>query len=362
MKYAVDKLGASENEVLFVCPSDHIITPEKEFKDCLQRSEALAKQGHIVTFGIRPDRPETGYGYIKQSKKSVGDGASMVESFVEKPKLKKAQEYLKSGDYFWNSGMFAFQIGTFLEELQNNAPDIHDKLEGTYEEVCARFEEMPDISIDYAVMEKSKRVVVMPLDITWSDIGSWDNVYDYLEKDAHGNATTGRVVARDTKNCLILGNKRLVATIGMEDTLIVETDDVILIAKKGESQKVKELVEELKLQGSKEINEHVTTYRPWGSYTVLEEGERYKIKRIVVNPQQRLSLQMHYHRSEHWVVVTGTAKVTNGDEEVFVHENESIYVPKGSKHRVENPGKVRLEIIEVQVGEYLGEDDDIVFA
>jgi mannose-1-phosphate guanylyltransferase/mannose-6-phosphate isomerase len=357
LKYAIEKLFAEKDEVLFVCPSDHVITPEEKFISYLEKSEALAKLGHIVTLGIHPSRPETGYGYIRKSLLSCNQGSHGVEMFVEKPDAQTAQKYLLSGEYLWNSGMFAFTVETLMNEIQKHAADIFHCLQGGYEEVLANFSKMPDISIDYAVMEKSKRVVVLPLDLTWSDVGSWDNVYDMLDKDENQNAKVGEVVDIDTKNCLIIGGKRLISTIGLEDMLVIETDDVILISKRKESQKVKQLVEKLKLQGRKEVSEHVTTFRPWGSYTILENAIDYKIKKIIVNPLQKLSLQMHYHRSEHWVVVQGTARVTIGDQQTLVHENESIYVPKSAVHRVENPGKIPLEIIEVQVGEYLKEDD-----
>jgi len=361
MKYAVDKLSALHDEVLFVCPSDHVITPEESFIAYLEKIEALAKGGDIVTLGILPNRPETGYGYIKKLQEKCFHGSHRVEQFVEKPNSVTAQKYLLSGNYLWNSGMFAFTIETLMNEIQKHASDIHDCLQGKYEDVLANFSKMPDISIDYAVMEKASRVVVLPLELSWSDVGSWDNVYEILDKDEHQNAKVGQVVDIDTKNCMIVGGKRLIATIGLEDMLVIETDDVILISKRQESQKVKQLVEKLKLQGRKEVAEHITTYRPWGSYTILENSAEYKIKKIVVNPLQILSLQMHYHRSEHWVVVQGTAKVTIGDKQTLVHENESIYVPKTATHRVENPGKIPLEIIEVQVGGYLGEDDIVRF-
>jgi mannose-1-phosphate guanylyltransferase/mannose-6-phosphate isomerase len=327
----------------------------------LEKIEALAKGGDIVTLGIHPNRPETGYGYIKKLQEKCFHGSHRVEQFVEKPNSVTAQKYLLSGNYLWNSGMFAFTIETLMNEIQKHASDIYECLQGKYEDVLANFSKMPDISIDYAVMEKASRVVVLPLELSWSDVGSWDNVYEILDKDEHQNAKVGQVVDVDTKNCMIIGGKRLIATIGLEDMLVIETDDVILISKRQESQKVKQLVEKLKLQGRKEVAEHITTYRPWGSYTILENSAEYKIKKIVVNPLQILSLQMHYHRSEHWVVVQGTAKVTIGDKQTLVHENESIYVPKTATHRVENPGKIPLEIIEVQVGGYLGEDDIVRF-
>ena len=226
-----------------------------------------------------------------------------------------------------------------------------------FDDLVSNFNEMPDISIDYAVAEKSDRIVIMPLDVYWNDIGSWDSLYEVIDKDDQGNVKMGDTITIDTKDTLVISNKRLISTIGLDDCLIVDAGDAVLIAKRGETQKVREIVHKLNENNRKEALEHLTTYRPWGSYTVLEEGGRYKIKRIVVNPGERLSLQMHYHRSEHWVVVRGAAKVTIGDKEVYIHENESAYVPKSTRHRLENPGKVPLEIIEVQNGEYVGEDD-----
>jgi len=274
-----------------------------------------------------------------------------------------------SGNYYWNSGMFAFSIRTILDELKRFSPEIYELIdEKTYEEVLDNFENMPDISIDYAIMEKTDKAVVLPLELLWSDVGSWDSIYDVMNKDENKNVKTGKVIDIDTKNSLIIGDERLIATIGVNDLIIVETPDVVMIAKKGEGQKVKELVNRLKDDEElKHLTEfHTTVYRPWGSYTELEKGERYRIKRITVQPGQALSLQMHYHRSEHWVVIKGTAKVIleneNGElKEYFVHENESIYVPKTTKHRLINPGKVPLEIIEVQVGEYVEEDDIVRF-
>ncbi|MBI3236894.1 MAG: cupin domain-containing protein, partial [Chlamydiales bacterium] len=268
-----------------------------------------------------------------------------------------AQEYLLSGDYLWNSGIFLFQIQSFLKEIELHCPSIASFAKNSFKELGIHFSELPDISIDYALMEKSKNVMVLPLDVSWSDVDSWDSVYDVLEKDANLNAKVGNVLDIDTKNCLIMGGKRLISTIGIEDILVIETDDALFIGRKGESQRVKNLVEELKKRNAKEPYEHMTSYRPWGRFTVLEEGTRYKIKRIVVEPKQKLSLQKHYHRSEHWIVVKGTANATIDKEERLVCENESIYVPKGCIHRLENPGKVDLELIEVQVGEYVGEDD-----
>lgn len=341
-RYWLDR-GCDAQETLLIASSDHLISPDSELLAAIPRALECAKRGKNVLFGIRPTRPETGYGYIK------ADAEGNVEQFVEKPNVALAQQYVLAGDYVWNSGIFLFRLDILLEEFKEHCPQIADN----------QFSEMPDISIDYAIMEKSQKTVVLALDISWSDVGSWDSVYDVLQKDANANVKVGNICDMETKNCLILGSKRLISTIGLEDLIIIETDDVLLIGKKGESQKVKQLVEELKVRNAQESLDHKTSHRPWGYFTVLEEGERYKIKRIVVNSLQKLSLQMHYHRSEHWVVVKGTAKVTIGESEKLICENESVFVPKGSVHRLENPGKVQLELIEVQVGEYVGEDDII---
>ena len=358
IKYCMEKLGCDQEEVVFISPSDHIISPVDRFAQAVRQAEEKAKQGHIVTFGIRPDRPETGYGYIKKGEPMDGPASLFkVERFVEKPDAATARQYLDEGNYYWNSGMFTFRIKTIMDELRKYAPKIDQMLRKSFDEMNDQFNQMPDISIDYAVMEKSDRVAVMPLDLYWNDIGSWDSLYDILSQDEYGNAAIGDVMTIDTKNCLIFGNKRLLSTIGLEDCLIVETEDAVLIAKKGETSKVREIVNRLKENKRKEASDHVTTYRPWGSYTILEEGSRYKIKRVVVNQGETLSLQKHSHRSEHWVVVKGTAKVSIADKEIFIHENESAYVPKSTLHRLGNFGKIPLEIIEVQNGEYLEEDD-----
>jgi mannose-1-phosphate guanylyltransferase/mannose-6-phosphate isomerase len=360
VKYCIEKVGCDEKEVLFISPSDHLIRPVDKFVESIKVSEQLAKEGFIVTFGIKPTRAETGYGYIKINPQNPVNSTQNVfktAEFTEKPDPDRAKEYLREGNYYWNSGMFIFSIGTIIDEFNRYAPEIAEKLEKSLDEMISDFNQMPEISIDYAIMEKSNRVVTMPLDIYWNDIGSWDSIYEILDKDSEGNVKKGNVITIDTRESLIIGSKRLISTIGLEDCLIIETDDAILIAKRGETQKVREIVSFLKKEGRKEVSEHVTTYRPWGYYTVLEEGPRYKIKRIVVNPGEKLSLQRHYHRSEHWIVIKGTAKVSIGDKEIFIHENESAYVPKSTLHRLENPGKIPLEIIEVQNGEYVEEDD-----
>ena len=362
LRYAAERLKCPPEETFLICPSDHLIEPPEKFAQMVQKAEEVAQEGFLVTFGIQPRRPETGYGYIKRGARlNTEIEAYKVDQFTEKPDLPKAESYLQEGGYYWNAGIFLFPRATFEEELSHCAPEIAEPYHKGLVYFEEHFTQLPDISVDYALMERSSRVATVPLDIYWNDIGSWDALFEILEKDEAENVKKGRVISYDTKKCLILGNRRLIATIGLEEHLIVETPDALLVVKRGETQKVSQLVKELRAKGYPEAVEHVTTYRPWGSYTILEEGPRYKIKRIVVNPGERLSLQMHYHRSEHWVVVRGTAKVQIGEEEKFLHENESVFVPKSTKHRLENPGKVPLEIIEVQNGEYLGEDDIVRF-
>ncbi len=349
IKALIDR-GISLDEPIFVSPSDQILEPQTLFGKYVKRALHLAEKDWIVTFGILPKQPETGYGYIEAGEPI--DGGFKALQFVEKPDLETAKEYIAKGNFYWNSGMFAFSIQTMLDAFCRYFPELEKFVEGSLP-----FEKLTNISIDYAIMEKSKKTVVLGVDLFWSDVGSWDSVYDVLPKDSDGNAALGETIRIGTKNSLILGGKRLIATIGLDDMLIVETPDVVFIAKKNESQKVKDIVLKLKEENRSEIKEHLTTNRPWGSYTVLDLDHRYKIKKISVKPGHTLSLQKHFHRSEHWVIVKGTAKVTIGKEETFVHENESIYVPKGALHRVSNPGKIPLELIETQVGEYLGEDD-----
>lgn len=358
-RYCTEKLGADEREVLFVTPSDHIIRPIENFVQCVQQAVSAAAHDKIVTFGIKPDKPETGYGYI-QAGEPYGSGY-VVKSFREKPDQETAEQYLAEGNYYWNSGMFAFTIGCLIKELQDYQPEVFTLTEAPWKELVANFDQMPNISFDYAVAEKSERVVTIPLTAYWNDIGSWDAIYDVLDKDSQGNAVKGDCLPIDCSNTLMLGRSRLIAGIGLEGLLVVETDDVILVAKQGESQKVKELVGELKQRGRREADEHTTVFRPWGSYSVLGEGPGYKMKKIVVAPGQRLSLQLHYHRSEHWVVIGGTAKVTIGDTDQMVHKNQSVFIPASTRHRLENPGRLPLEIIEVQNGDYLEEDDIVRF-
>jgi mannose-1-phosphate guanylyltransferase / mannose-6-phosphate isomerase len=363
LKYCQERLGCQGDETFLVCPSDHMIKQEERFVEYISLAEQLAGRGKLVTFGVNPMRPESGYGYIK-----IGMGCEIggskyweVKDFAEKPDAERAKQYIAEGGYYWNAGIFAFSMETISEEFRRHAPEFSDALGGTYDALIRGFGSMPNISIDYAVMEKSSAAVMLPLDLCWTDVGSWDSLFDVLSKDENGNAMEGDILAIDTNDAMIMGNNRLIAAIGVKDCVIVDTPDALLISKKGDTQRIKEVVTRLKEQGRREILEPVTTHRPWGSYTLLEKGASYKIKRIVVKPGKNLSLQMHYHRSEHWVVVSGTARVKVGEQEYFVHKNESTYVPPSTLHRLENPGKVPLEIIEVQNGEYLEEDDIIRF-
>jgi len=359
VEYLIDKLETSPDNVVFVFTSDHIIKPLDKFVEYMEIANDAALNGYLVTFGIKPTKPETGYGYIKVGE-SLGK-FSKVENFTEKPNLETAKEYLKDGRYYWNSGMFAFKISTFLEELKTYEPKIFENIQNGFDVACDNFKDMPSISIDYAIMEKSKKVAVVPMDIFWSDVGSWDSFYEIKEHDPLGNVLIGDVEALNVKNSMIFSNDKLVAATNVEDLIVVETNDAVLITKRGNGEHVKEIIESLKKKNRKEAIEHQEVFRPWGSYKTLETGDRYRIKRIIVKPGESLSLQMHHHRTEHWVVIRGTAEVTVGDKTFFVHEGESTFVPKSTRHRLANPGKVPLELIEVQNGEYVEEDDIIRF-
>ncbi|MBL4760048.1 MAG: mannose-1-phosphate guanylyltransferase/mannose-6-phosphate isomerase [Mariprofundaceae bacterium] len=364
---------SQEDPLMLVLPADHLIRDVPAFHDALNTAINAAKQGSLVTFGIKPEHPETGFGYIQADTEQLSEGVHAVKRFVEKPDATTAQSYLDSGDYYWNSGMFVWRASTLLEEVQKYLPEVSKVLqtmqeawgvgddgqgEPWQEVVRHQFDAMPDVSIDYGVMEKSARVALVPCDIAWSDVGSWDAVYDISEKDAAGNAIEGDVIQIGCENSLLRSQTRLIAAAGLEDVIAVETPDAILLLKRGESQYVRDLVGKIKERGSREHIEHMTVQRPWGKYTVLEEKETdYKLKRIEVEPGARLSLQSHQHRSEHWIVVSGTATVTRGEEVFTVSKNESTYIPIGEKHRLENRGKIPLQMIEVQVGDYLGEDD-----
>lgn len=357
-----EKFGPS---IVAVLPSDHLIETGEAYETAFKNAERLAER-FLVTFGIKPTRPHTGYGYIKPGERIEEDGRLLgyrVDEFKEKPDLETAKRYVESG-YYWNSGMFAFSTSLFLEEVEKHAPEILEAFESS-SSIEEAYEKAPEISIDYGVMEKTDKAAVVPLNVKWSDLGSFDAIYEVLEKDDDGNAIrirgkNGYHIGVNPKNNLIM-TERLTATVGVSDLVIVDTGDALLVAHRGETQKVKEVYKALKEMNNERAIVHRTAYRPWGSYTVLEEGDRYKIKRLTVLPGKRLSVQMHYHRSEHWVVVRGTARVLVGDKELLLRPGESTFIPAGVKHRLENPGKVVLEVIETQIGEYLGEDDIVRF-
>jgi mannose-1-phosphate guanylyltransferase len=357
-----------EDTFMLVLAADHLIADQDAFADAVGKAVELAKAGKLVTFGITPDGPETGYGYIE------ADGNAVLR-FVEKPSLEKAQEYMQSGRFFWNSGMFCFAAGTLLQEMENHCPDIFASVAACIEKSRTTegngfaqleldpksFGQIPANSIDYAVMEKSKHVAVVPCNIGWSDIGSWSSLGGLINADGNGNRIEGEAILHDVTNCYIQSNSRLVGAVGVDNLVIIDTPDALLVADRSRTQDVKHLYVKLKDQGHDAYKLHRMVNRPWGTYSVLEEGNRFKIKRIVVKPGASLSLQMHHHRSEHWVVVSGMAKVINGERELFVNTNESTFIPAGHKHRLANPGVVDLIMIEVQSGDYLGEDDIIRF-
>ncbi|MDD5759134.1 MAG: mannose-1-phosphate guanylyltransferase/mannose-6-phosphate isomerase [Desulfobulbaceae bacterium] len=355
----------AEPVILLVLPADHLVRNGEAFALAVSQAATLAEAGRLVTFGMQPSCPETGYGYIQQGK------GNAVTSFVEKPDLATAKRYLASGDYFWNSGMFAFHSDTLLHEMAEHCPSICAPMKqavdkGVSDGIFFRLDATsmatcPSDSIDYALLEKSKKVAVVPADLGWSDIGSWQALWDVTDKDETGNVTSGDVILEDVNNCLIRAEHSLVAAIGLEDTMVIETADAVLVAPMSRAQDVKKVVDRLKRENREHYKVHQTVFRPWGSYTILEEQEKFKIKRITVLPSVKLSLQMHHHRSEHWVVVKGTARVTCGDKVFLVMENQSTYIPCGERHRLENPGVIPLELIEVQNGSYLGEDDIVRF-
>jgi len=359
-----------EDAVMLVLPADHIIEKQDEFAKAVNSAVALAKKNHLVTFGIQPNKPETGYGYIKKGNAIDAEQSTFeVAQFVEKPDQGTAEKYLQSGSYLWNSGMFCFKPSVFLGALKKYSPAIYEAADKSWNASEKRvqpldldddsFAQIPADSIDYAVMEKADNVAVVGCDIGWSDVGSWDAVSELSPADNDGNRMFGDAMMINTKNCYIHSEDRLVATLGVDGLIIVDTPDALLVSDREHSQDVKKIVEKLKLDEDDIFRFHQTVHRPWGTYTTLEEGYRFKIKRIVVKPGSSLSLQMHHHRNEHWVVVSGTAEVVNGDKTFLVHTNESTYVPAGHQHRLSNPGICELVMIEVQSGEYLGEDDII---
>lgn len=358
-----------EDAVMLVLAADHLISDQTAFVSAVAQAMQLAQQGKLVTFGIQPEAPETGYGYIE------ADGNTVL-TFVEKPNLEKAQQYLATGRYLWNAGIFCFTAGAMLREMAEHCPSILAAARICIEQASKAvgkdftqieltpdtFAQVPDDSIDYAVMEKSRNVAVVPCSIGWSDIGSWNAVGDLAQPDDNGNRIEGEVQLHDVNNCYIKSNERMVGAVGVSNLLIIDTPDALLVADCSRAQDVKHIYASLKSQGHEAYKLHRTVHRPWGTYTVLEESCNFKIKRIEVKPGASLSLQMHYHRSEHWIVVSGTAKVTNGEQEILLKPNESTYIPAGHKHRLQNPGVVDVVMIEVQSGEYLGEDDIVRFS
>ena len=375
---ALQACSEAEDPILLVLAADHLIKDVQAFQASIKIALPLAEAGKLVTFGIVPTHPETGCGYIEKGD-NVGSGGFMVSRFVEKPDLLTAQEYLASGSYFWNSGMFMFRASRYLDELQRFRPEIltacREALAGGSQDMHftrvdqASFAACPDDSIDYAVMEPlcnsadgaSAAAVMVALDAGWSDIGSWSALWEVSEKDEQGNVFKGDVLDQQTRNSYVHADSRLVATVGVEDLVIVETKDAVLVAHKNHVQDVKKIVEQLKRAGRDEHINHREVYRPWGVYDSIDNGHRYQVKRITVKPGAKLSVQMHHHRAEHWIVVSGTAQVTNGDKTYLVTENQSTYIPIGQIHALENPGVIPLELIEVQSGSYLGEDDIVRF-
>ncbi|RJQ15335.1 MAG: mannose-1-phosphate guanylyltransferase/mannose-6-phosphate isomerase [Nitrospiraceae bacterium] len=357
-------LRTEKDAVILIFPSDHVIKELECFQEKLKTAISLAEMDYIVTFGIKPDYPETGYGYIEGAR-PVRNGAFAIKRFVEKPDEKAAKHYLEAGNFFWNSGMFAFKASVLLREFKALEPALLKKMQkmvsGGTSVPIEMYKTLPDLSIDYAIMEKTKRGVVLPSEFGWSDIGSWKSLYDFLPKGDNDNVVEGDVILRNTRNCFIRGNSRLIVTNDIDNIVVVETADTVFVSDLEKSKNVKSIVQELKKQGRKEYKAHTTVYRPWGTYTILEENRNTKIKRIVVYPGAKLSLQMHHHRSEHWIVAQGTAKIVNGEQTIYLEENQSTYVPKTTPHRLENPGKIPLHLIEVQMGNYLEEDDIVRF-
>ncbi|MGH7094893.1 MAG: mannose-1-phosphate guanylyltransferase/mannose-6-phosphate isomerase [Stellaceae bacterium] len=366
-------LGESDPDaVMLVLPSDHAIGDPAAFRAAVAQAEMAARDGHLVTFGVTPERPETGYGYVARGAALAGcAGIFSVAQFIEKPDSEHAERYVAGGDYYWNSGIFVFRAASYLGELERLRPDMiaacraalagggadtdFTRLDKTAFAAC------PADSIDYAVMEHTAKAAVVPVSMHWSDLGSWDALWEMSERDALGNSIAGNVVAEDVRNCYLRSEAGLVAAIGVEDLVVVATDDAVMVAPRNRTQDVKKLVTRLNAEARSEVDALSTVHRPWGTYKGLHNGHRVQVKHIVVKPGGRLSLQMHHHRAEHWVVVQGTAKIMRGTEEIVLTEDQSTYIPLGTAHRLENPGKIPLHVIEVQSGSYLGEDDIVRF-
>ena len=368
------KESIGEEAIMLVVPADHIIQDENAFNAAVEQAYELAKNNYLVTFGIQPDYPNTGFGYIQQGSIIDKSSAYTVKRFCEKPNLETAKQFIKSGEYYWNGGIFAFKVSSLLQSIQEHNLKLYqqilksylNKIDSNIENTAKLdeeyFKQIEDISIDYALMEKAKNIAVVPADINWLDVGSWTALGSLSKQDENGNSTEGDCILIDVNNSYIRSNDRLVAMVGVDNIVVVDTPDALLIANKDNVQDVKKIVEQLKIDKNDIYKIHKTVNRPWGTYTVLEEGQNFKIKRIVVKPKQSLSLQMHHHRSEHWVVVSGVAKIVNGEQEIFLDTNQSTFIPAGHKHRLENPGVLDLVMIEVQSGQYLGEDDIVRFS
>lgn len=351
--------------VIGVFPSDHAVDNETAFQAAWQSAETAAGAGYLALLGITPDEPATGYGYIHPAAEEVVGGTALpvhrVSRFVEKPDLERAKTFLKDG-YLWNSGMFVFKARDFKQMLALYQPQIAEIFDTLSDEnLATQYSTFPNISMDYGLAEKAEKVAVVPVDMAWSDLGSWDSIYQRHSKNAENNVTQGEVITEDTTDSLLWTNSGLLATLGVSNLAVIQTADATLICDRSRTEDIKALVGEVQKRKPELTELHVTVYRPWGTYTVLEEGANFKIKRIVVNPGAKLSMQLHHHRSEHWVVVAGTAKITNGEHEILLRENESTYIPKNNRHRLENPANVPLNIIEVQCGDYVGEDDIVRF-
>lgn len=363
--------GNDPQSIMIVMPADHVIIDKTGFQETVARGAELARQGYLVTFGVVPRYAETGYGYIKRGEAIEGTDGFKVARFVEKPDLSTAERYLSGGDYLWNSGIFAMRADKWLDAIETHAPEIYAACvaaatEGKSDQDFCRlgtdkFRACPSDSIDYAVMEKTDNAAVVPLDAEWSDVGAWSALWEILERDDNGNVTRGDVLTHNVKDTLLLAENRCVAAVGLQNAIVVETADAVLVVDRDHAQDVKQIVSQLKESDRDEYRFHRRVFRPWGNYEGIDIGSRYQVKRLTVKPGATLSLQMHHHRAEHWIVVSGTARVTRGEDVFMLSENESTYIPIGTKHRLENPGTIPLEIIEVQSGSYLGEDDIVRF-
>ncbi len=368
---ALHLAGKDPEALMVVMPADHVIPDQAAFTATVEQGGELAQQGYLVTFGVVADKPETGYGYINRGNPIENSRGFTVDRFVEKPDAGTAQAYVESGDYYWNSGIFVMRADRWLEEIGKFQPDIlaacrvameHGKSDADFLRADKdAFLESPSDSIDYAVMEKTDRAAVVPMQTHWSDVGSWSSIWEVSERDGDGNVARGDVLTHDTKNSLLMADRRCIAAVGLDNMIVVETADAVLVADKKSSQDVKSIVSQLKASDREEYRFHSRVYRPWGDYEGIDNGARYQVKRLTVKPGAQLSLQMHHHRAEHWIVVSGTARVTRGEDVFMLSENESTYIPLGTTHRLENPGNIPLEIIEVQSGSYLGEDDIVRF-